>query len=54
MALDQPGLLARVLYQSTNYEMVEVISCAKRKTLRLLKSLYENVFTVPDYELKIH
>ena len=30
--------------------MIEVISCAKRKTLRLLKS-YETVFTIPDNEL---
>ena len=38
-------------HKSPNYDMIEVISCAKRKTLRSLKSFYENVFTVPDYEL---
>ena len=38
-------------YKSPNHEMVEVISCAKRKTLRLLKSFYEDIFTLPDYEL---
>lgn len=38
-------------YKSPNHEMVEAISCAKRKTLRLLKSFYEDIFTVPDYEL---
>ena len=38
-------------YNSPNREMIEVINCAKRKTLRLLKSFYEDVFAVPHYEL---
>ena len=38
-------------YQSPKSEMIKVISCTKRKTLRLLKSFFENVFMVPDYEL---
>ena len=37
-------------YQLPKYEMIEVISCAKRETLRLLESFYENIFTLPDYE----
>ncbi len=38
-------------YQSPSYEMIEVVSCTKRRTLRLLKSFYQHVFTVPNYEL---
>ena len=38
-------------YNSPSHEMIEVISCVKRETLRLLKSFYDNIFTVPDYEL---
>ena len=38
-------------YSSPSHEMIEVISCVKRETLRLLKSFYDDIFTVPDYEL---
>ena len=38
-------------YNSPSHEMIEVISCVKRETLRLLKSFYDNIFTVPDDEL---
>ena len=38
-------------YNSPSHEMIEIISCVERKTLRLLKLFYENIFTVPDYKL---
>ena len=38
-------------YNPPNREMIEVISCAKRKTLRLLKSFYEDILAVPHYDL---
>lgn len=38
-------------YNSPSHEMIEIIGCVKRETLRLLKSFYGNVFTVPNYEL---
>ena len=47
--LNDLGCLRR--YQSPSYEMIEVVNCTKRRALRLLKSFYEDIFTVPDYEL---
>ena len=38
-------------YNSQSHEMIEVISCVKKETLGLLNSFYENIFTVPNYEL---
>lgn len=38
-------------YNSPDREITEVISCAKRKTLRLLKSFYEDILAVPHYDL---
>lgn len=38
-------------YNWPGHEMIVVINCVKRETLRLLNSFYENIFTVPDYEL---
>ena len=38
-------------YEQPSFEMTEVVACAKKKVLGLLKAFYENVFTEPNYDL---
>ena len=39
------------VYEEPSFEIRQVITCAKKKVLSLLRSLYRDIFTVPNYNL---
>ena len=39
------------VYEEPSFELREVVACAKKRVLRLLQSFYQDIFTVPNYDL---